>query len=51
MSIPMVELFSATPRNAHLRAAKSLMRSLPLWALICAISPLHAQTFKPTFSV
>ena len=51
MSIPMAELYSAIVRKAHLRAAKSLMRSVPFWALIFTISPLHAQTFKPTFSV
>jgi hypothetical protein len=51
MSIPTAELFSAIVRKDHLNAARSLMRSLPLWALICAISPMHAQTFKPTISV
>jgi hypothetical protein len=51
MSIPTAELFSAIVRKDHLSAARSLMRSLPLWALICAISPMHAQTFKPTISV
>ncbi len=51
MSISMAELVSAIVRKAHLRAAKSLMRSVPFWALIFTISPLHAQTFKPTFSI
>ena len=51
MSIPMAELFSAIVRKTHLRAARSLIRYCAVLALISTISPLHAQTFKPTFSV
>jgi hypothetical protein len=51
MSIPIAELLSAIVRRDPLRAARSFMRSLPLWALVCAISPMRAQTFKPSFSV
>jgi hypothetical protein len=51
MSIPMAELFSEIVSKRNCSVAKFAKRAVPLWALICVIAPLHAQAFKPSFSI
>ncbi len=45
------KLFSVIVRGNRSGTASALMQWWPLWLLVWAISPMHAQTFQPTFSV
>ncbi len=48
---PMGKLFSTIVRKDHSVTASTLMQFWPLLLLVWAISPMHAQTFQPKFSV
>lgn len=45
------KLFSAIVRGDHSESISGFMRFWPLLLLVCAISPVYAQTFEPKFSV
>ncbi len=51
MSFLMRELFSEIVRRNRLRTTRAFIRYWPLWLLVWAVSPLHAQAFEPTFTV
>lgn len=47
----MGRLLSTMVRGDHSETARTLMQCWPLLLLVWALSPAHAQTFEPTFSV